>query len=170
MRHAVNFDFAGTLNSQPVRGEAGVASAAYRIIVVPVVLVAVGIIVVPLVLVAVGVIVVPLVLVAVGIIVVPLVLVAVGIAVGVAVVPAVLVAVGIIVGAVVLVAVGIAVVTRCPIARTTALPCRARPGACRAVSGPVAANAPLVASEMPSMPVAAATPSLMDVFMSVPFF
>ena len=161
MRHAVNFDFAGTLNSQPVRGEAGVASAAYRIIVVPVVLVAVGIIVVPLALVAVGI--------AVGVIVVRLALVAVGIAVGVAVVPAVLVAVGIIVGAVVLVAVGIAVVTRCPIARTTALPCRARPGACLAVSGPVAANAELVASATPSRPAAAATPSLMEVFMSVPF-
>ena len=50
------------------------------------------------------------------------------------VVPAVLVAVGIIVVPLVLVAVGIAVVTRCPIARTTAFPCRARPGACLAVS------------------------------------
>jgi len=87
------------------------ASATYRIIVVPVVLVVVGIIVVPLVLVAVG------------------------IVVGVAVV---------------LLAVGIAVVRRCPIARTTALPCRARTGACLAVSGPVAANAELVASATPS--------------------
>jgi len=121
------------------------ASATYRIIVVPVVLVAVGIIVVPLVLVAVG------------------------IVVGVAVVLVVLVAVGIIVVPLVLVAVGIAVVTRCPIARTTALPCRARPGACLAVSGPVAANAELVASATPSRPAAAATPSLMEVFMSVPF-
>jgi hypothetical protein len=115
-------------------------------------------------------IVVPVVLVAVGIIVVPVVLVAVGIVVGVAVVLVVLVAVGIIVVPVVLVAVGIAVVTRCPIARTTALPCRARPGACLAVSGPVAANAELVASATPSRPAAAATPSLMEVFMSVPFF
>ncbi len=122
------------------------ASTTYRIIVVPVVLVAVGIIVVPLVLVAVG------------------------IVVGVAVVPVVLVAVGIIVVPIVLDAVGIAVVTRCPIARTTALPCRARPGACLAVSGPVAANAELVASATPSRPAAAATPSLMEVFMSVPFF
>jgi hypothetical protein len=133
----------------------------------------VGVALVPLVLVAVGIVVgvaaVPVVLVAVGIIVVPLVLVAVGIVVGVALVPVVLVAVGIIVGAVVLVAVGIAVVTRCPIARTTVLPCRARPGACRAVSGPVAANAALVASATPSRPAAAPTPSLMEVFMSVPF-
>jgi hypothetical protein len=122
------------------------ATAAYRIIGVPVVLVAVGIIVVPVVLVAVG------------------------IVVGVAVVPVVLVAVGIIVVPLVLVAVGIAVVTRCPIARTTALPCRARPGACLAVSGPVAANAELVASATPSRPAAAVTPSLVEVFMSVPFF
>jgi hypothetical protein len=125
------------------------ASATYRIIVVPVV---------------------PVVLVAIGIIVVPLVLVAVGIVVGVAVVPVVLVAVGIIVVPLVLVAVGIAVVTRCPIASTTALPCRARPGACLAVNGPVAANAELVASATPSRPAAATTPSLMEVFMSVPFF
>jgi len=121
------------------------ASATYRIIVVPVVPVAVGIIAVPVVLVAVG------------------------IVVGVAVVPVVLVAVGIIVVPLVLVAVGIAVVTGCPIARTTALPCRARPGACLAVSGPEAANAELVASATPSRPAAAATPSLMEVFMSVPF-
>jgi len=113
------------------------------------------------------------VLVAVSIIVVPLVLVAVGIVVDVPVVPVVpvvLVAVGIIVVPLVLVAVGIAVVTRCPVARTTALPCRARPGGCLAVSGPVAANVELVASATPSTPAAAATPSLMDVFMSVPFF
>jgi hypothetical protein len=105
------------------------------------------------------------VLVAVGIIVVPVVLVAVGIIV----VPVVLVAVGIIVVPLVRVAVGITVVTRCPIARTTALPCRARPGACLAVSGPVAANAELVASATLSRPEAAATPSLIEVFMSVPF-
>jgi hypothetical protein len=100
------------------------------------------------------------------------------IAVGVAVVPVVLVAVGIIVVLlvlvavvpVVLVAVGVAVVTRCAMTCTTELPCRARPGACRAVIDPVAANAPLVASATPSRPAAAATPSLMDVFMSVPFF
>jgi hypothetical protein len=142
--------------------------------VVPLVLVAVGI--------AVGFAVVPVVLVAVGIMVVPLVLVAVGIAVGFAVVPVVLVAVaiivvplvlvavGIIAGAGVLVAVGIAMVTRFPMTRTTALAWMIRPGACRAVSGPVAANAPLVASATPSRPAAAATPSLMEVFMSVPFF
>ena len=118
------------------------ASATYRIIVVPTVLVAVGIIVVLVVLVAVGII----------------------------VVAVVLVAVGIIVGAVVLVAVGIAVVTRGAITRTAVLPCRARPGACRAVSGPVAANALLVASATPSRPAAAVTPSLVEVFMSVPFF
>jgi hypothetical protein len=85
------------------------------------------------------------------------------------VVPVVLVAVGIIVVPLVLVAVGIAVVTRCPIARTTALPCKARPGACLAVSGPVAANAELVASATPRRPEAAATPSLIEVFMSVLF-
>jgi hypothetical protein len=76
----------------------------------------------------------PVVLVAVGIIVLPVVLVAVGIVFGVAVVPVVLVAVGIIVAPLVLVAVGIAVVTRCPIARTAAPPCRSRPGAWVAVS------------------------------------
>jgi hypothetical protein len=152
---------------------------------VPVVLVAVGIIVVPLVLVAVGIVVgvavVPVVRVAVAIIVVPVVLVAVGIVVGVAVVPVVLVVVGVAVVPVVLVAVviivvppvriavGVAVVTRCPMTFTTALPCRARPGVFRAVSGPVAANAPLVTSATPSRPAAAPTPSLMEVFMSVPF-
>jgi hypothetical protein len=91
------------------------------------------------------------------------------VAVAIIVAPLVGVAVGIVVGvAVVLVAVGVAVVTR-PVALTTALPGRVRPGACVAVSGPVAANAPLVASTTPSRPVAAPTPSLMEVFMSVPF-
>jgi hypothetical protein len=107
------------------------------------------------------------VLLGVGIIVVPVVLVVVGIVAGVAVV---LLGVGIIVVPLGLVAVGIAVLTRCPIARTTAFPCRDRPGACLVVSGPVAANAELVASATPSRPAAAATPSLMEVFMSVPFF
>jgi hypothetical protein len=56
------------------------------------------------------------------------------VAVGIIVLPVVLVAVGIIVAPLVLVAVGIAVVTRCPIARTAAPPCRSRPGAWVAVS------------------------------------
>ena len=139
---------------------------AVAIIVVPVVLVVLGIVVggavVPVW--AVAIIVVPVVLVALGIE-----LVALGIelvAVGIIVVWLVRIAVG---AAVVLVAFGIDVVTRCPVARTTALPCRARPGACLAVSGPEAANAELVASATPSRPAAAATPSLMEVFMSVPF-
>jgi hypothetical protein len=149
------------------------ASAAYRIIVVPLVG-AVAIIVVPVVLVVLGIVVggavVPVV--AVDIIVVPLALVALGIevvAVSIIVVGLVRIAVGAAVVLVVLVAFGLDVVTRCPVARTTALRCRTRPGACLAVSGPVAANAELVASATPSRPAAAATPSLMDVFMSVPF-
>jgi hypothetical protein len=143
------------------------SAGAYRIIVVPVVLVAVGIIVAPPVPVVVGIVVgVAVVLLGVGIIVVLVVLVV----VGVAVVPVVLVAVVIIVVPPVRIAVGVAAVTRCPMTFTTALPCRARPGVFRAVIDPVAANAPLVASATPSRPAAAATPSLMDVFMSVPFF
>jgi hypothetical protein len=142
------------------------SAGAYRIIVVPVVLVAVGIIVVPRVPVVVGIVAVPVVLVAMGIIVVP----PVPVVVDVAVVPVMLVAVGIIVVPLVRIAVGVVVLTRCPMTFTTALPCRARPGACRAVIDPVAANAPLVASARPSRPATAATPSLMDVFMSVPFF
>jgi hypothetical protein len=120
------------------------SSAAYRIIVVPLVLVAAGI--------EVGVAKVPVALVAVGIIVVPLV----RIAVVAAVVP------------VVLLDVGLAVVTRCPIACTTTVSCRARPGLCRAVVDPVEANAPPAASATPSRPAVAATPRLTDVFMFRP--
>jgi hypothetical protein len=142
--------------------------------VVPLV-VAVAIIVVPVVLVVLGIVVggavVPVG--AVAIIVVPVVLVALGIelvAVGIIVVGLVRIAVGAAVVLLVLVAFGIDVVTRCPVACTTALPCRARPWACLAVSGPVVANAELVASATPSRPAAAVTPSLVEVFMSVPFF
>lgn len=142
---------------------------------VPLVLVAVSIIVVPVVLVVLGIVVggavVPVV--AVSIIVVPLALVALGIelvAVGIIVVGLVRIAVGAAVVLVVLVAVGIDVVTRCPGARTTALPCRARPGACLAVSGPVAANVELVASATPSRPAGAATPSLVGCSCLCPSF